>query len=123
MKEMIYLKALTTIMFLISGIYKLIDPSISMKKLAKCPFVTIQNSKLLMLIIILAGIWELAASIFVYIGNKKQQVYSVYSLALFTVLATLLCHFPPTGFTYYPFISNVTTLGGLLCLAKLIKAS
>ena len=117
------LKILTTIMFFISGIYKLFDPSLSMKKLAKCPFVMIKNQRLLMIIIILAGLWEFVASIGIFIGNKKQQVYSVYLLALFTVLATLLCHFPPVGFTYYPFISNVTTFGGLLCLAELIKAS
>ena len=110
-------------MFLISGIYKLIDPSLSMKKLAKCPFVTLKNSRLLFIIIILAGLWEIIASLAVYFGNKKQQLTGVYSLALFTILATLLCHFPPLGFTYYPFISNVTTLGGLLCLAELIKAS
>lgn len=117
------LKILTTIMFLISGIYKLIDPSLSMKKLAKCPFVTLKNNRLLFIIIILAGLWEIVASLGIYLGNKKQQLTGVYSLALFTILATLLCHFPPVGFTYYPFISNVTTLGGLLCLAELIKAS
>ena len=119
--KMLYLKLLTTIMFLISGIYKLIDPSISMKKLMKCPFVTIKNNRLLMIVILLAGIWEIIASLGVYIGNKQQSTMSVYSLAVFTVLATVLCHFPPVGYTYYPFISNVTTLGGLLCLAELIK--
>ena len=119
--DLLYLQFLTTIMFLISGIYKLFDPLIGMKKLAKCPFVVIKNEKLLMLIVILAGLWELVASVGVYIGNKKQKIMSVYALAVFTILATLLCHFPPTGFTYYPFISNVTTLGGLLCLAKLIE--
>lgn len=117
------LKFLSTIMFLISGIYKLIDPSLSMKKLAKCPFVNVNSDRLLMIIIILAGLWELVSCIAIYMGNKKQQLKGTYSLALFTVLATLLCHFPPVGFTYYPFISNVTTLGGLLCLAELIKAS
>lgn len=117
------LKLLTTIMFLISGIYKLIDPSLSMKKLARCPFITIKNNRLLLIIIILAGLWEIAATVSLYFGNKTQQLNGVYSLAVFTVLATLLCHFPPMGITYYPFISNVTTLGGLLCLAELVKAS
>lgn len=123
MKELFLVKILTTIMFLISGIYKIIDPTLSMKKLANCKLVNLQNSKFLLAIIILAGLWEIIASTFIYIGSKKQQVNGCYALAVFTVLATLLCHFPPVGFTYYPFISNVTTLGGLLCLAKLIKTS
>tara|TARA_B110000977_G_C11087840_1_gene495465 strand:- start:1969 stop:2313 length:345 start_codon:yes stop_codon:yes gene_type:complete len=107
-------------MFLLSGIYKLIDPSLSMRKLAECPFVGIKNNKLLIIIIIIAGLWEIIASLAVYFGNKRQNVLGIYSLVVFTILATLLCHFPPMGFKYYAFISNITTLGGLLCLAKLI---
>lgn len=42
---------------------------------------------------------------------------SALYLAAFTVLATVLYHWPPTGKTYYPFISNVTAIGGLLLLA------
>ena len=117
---MIVLKLLTTIMFLISGVYKIVDPSISMKKLSKCKIVNVK-SNILFYVIILAGIWEIVASILIYAGRKQQQIFGCYALATFTVLATLLCHFPPVGFTYYPFISNVTTFGGLLCLAQLIK--
>ena len=114
------LQILTTIMFLISGIYKIIDPSLGMKKLAKCPCIMTKNENLLMIIVFIAGIWEIIASLSIYVGNKKQKLIGIYALVLFTVLATLLCHFPPVGFKYYPFISNVTTIGGLLCLAELI---
>ena len=115
------LKLLTTIMFLISGMYKLYDPSLGMKKLSNCSLFPFDNQKILMIIIIMAALWEIVASLMVYYGTKKESVMGCYLLAIFTVLATLLCHFPPYGMTYYPFISNVTALGGLLCLAALIK--
>ena len=76
--NMFLLKVLTTIMFLISGIYKIFDPSLSMKKLAKCPFVTINDNRILMLIIFLAGVWEIVASIGVFYGSKQNKVLSVY---------------------------------------------
>lgn len=53
---------------------------------------------------------------------KKWGSYSALYLAAFTALATLVYHWPPTGKTYYPFISNVTAIGGLLLLAKVLSA-
>mgnify|MGYP004412869207 CR=1 FL=1 len=115
------LKMITTIMFAISGFYKLYDPSIGMRKLSGCNPSLFKNQTFLYLIVLLAGIWELLACLGIYFGSKNQQLYGIYSLILFTILATLLCHFPPVKHVYYPFISNVTTIGGLLCLAKLIN--
>ena len=43
--------------------------------------------------------------------------YSCVSLAAFTVLATLIYHFPPSGAEYYAFIKNVTATGSLLLLS------
>ena len=119
--EIKYLELLTTVMFLISGVYKLIDPSLSMKKLAKCQSFFAKHENILKITIILAGLWEIIACLRIYYGSKKDKIQSLYSLVLFTILATLLCHFPPFGYTYYPFISNVTTAGGLLSLIELIK--
>lgn len=51
-------------------------------------------------------------------ARSGYGAWAAYALVAFTVLATLLYHFPPTGATYYPFISNVTAVGGLLLLAK-----
>jgi uncharacterized membrane protein YphA (DoxX/SURF4 family) len=60
----------------------------------------------------------------VYTKNKKYNKYAYYSiiaLILFTILATLLYHFPPTGKNYYSFISNVALIGGLLLLTEKFK--
>ena len=43
--------------------------------------------------------------------------YSSVSLAVFTVLATLIYHFPPSGAEYYAFIKNLTATGSLLLLS------
>lgn len=53
--------------------------------------------------------------------GKDLAIRSLQLLALFTVAATLLYHFPATGKQWYPFISNVTTLGALLLLHRYLQ--
>jgi len=58
------------------------------------------------------------------IYDKKYKMYGAYAslvLAFFTVCATYLYNFPPYGEHYHPFISNVTTVGGLFLLAHNLK--
>jgi len=45
--------------------------------------------------------------------------YSSVGLAIFTVLATLIYHFPPSGGQYYPFMKNLTATGSLMLLSTL----
>lgn len=45
--------------------------------------------------------------------------YSSVGLAVFTVLATLIYHFPPLGGQYYAFIKNLTATGSLMLLSTL----
>lgn len=49
--------------------------------------------------------------------NKENDALGFYAsslLIVFTVLATLLYHFPPTiSVKYYPFMSNLSLIGGL----------
>tara|TARA_A100001015_G_C15043818_1_gene741863 strand:+ start:6515 stop:6877 length:363 start_codon:yes stop_codon:yes gene_type:complete len=51
-----------------------------------------------------------------YKENYELTKLACYILLIFTILATLIYHFPPTGTTYYPFISNVTTCGAILLI-------
>jgi len=58
------------------------------------------------------------------IYNKKYNIYGTIACLLlikFTILATYLYHFPPSDKEYYPFMSNVTTIGGLSLLAYVLK--
>lgn len=104
------------IMFFLSGIDKMINfNKISIGFATKFPMnIPIQ---LAYLSIIIAIIIELVAPILINVGlikkNKRLVVYSTLSLIIFTIAATLLYHFPPTGYQYYPFMSNITTIGGL----------
>ena len=52
-----------------------------------------------------------------HIHTKKYKKYakiSVNLLILFTILATFLFHYPPVGKDYYSFMSNLSTIGGLM---------
>ena len=44
---------------------------------------------------------------------------SSLSLAIFTILATLIYHFPPVGGEYYAFMKNLTATGSLMLLSTL----
>lgn len=107
------------IMFFLSGIDKMINfYKISNEFTKKTPMkIPIQ---LAYMAIIIAIIIELIAPILINVGlikkNKRLVFYSTLSLIVFTVLATLLYHFPPTGYQYYPFMSNLTTIGGLMLI-------
>lgn len=107
------------IMFFLSGINKMINfYKISNEFTTKTPVkIPIQ---LAYMAIIIAIIIELIAPILINVGlikkNKRLVFYSTLSLIVFTVLATLLYHFPPTGYQYYPFMSNLTTIGGLMLI-------
>ena len=43
--------------------------------------------------------------------------YSSVGLAIFTVLATLIYHFPPNGSQFYAFMKNLTAIGSLMLLS------
>jgi uncharacterized membrane protein YphA (DoxX/SURF4 family) len=45
---------------------------------------------------------------------------SITGLALFTIAATYLYHYPPNATNYYSFMSNLSTLGGLMILSYII---
>ena len=54
---------------------------------------------------------------------NSDATTATYSLVLFTILATLIYHFPPYGKNYYPFMSNLTAIGGLLFFSKHLNHS
>ncbi len=50
--------------------------------------------------------------------TNKLGFYSSLLLIIFTILATLIYHFPPTtSAKYYPFMSNLSLIGGLSLMA------
>lgn len=52
---------------------------------------------------------------YMIITNNMYKPHAYTSLILFTIAATLMFHFPPLKpAKYYPFISNMSLLGGLI---------
>ena len=73
--------------------------------------------------IVLVILLEIFAPSLIFYSNfnqkyKKYAKYSIYLLIVFIIFATYLYHFPPLKGQYYPFMSNLSTLGGLLLLTK-----
>ena len=119
-------------MFFASGFHKLMsitETSVGLQKRMVNFGIEFINIDAYKLIIVLAAIWEIVAPIvLVYSGmnitkNKKEGIISSLSLVVYTVLATLIYHFPPVGALYYPFISNLTTIGALLLVAYIFYSS
>ena len=73
------------------------------------------------LTIFLVIVLEILAPITIVYAIYKEKYYdsaiiAAIKLIAFTILATLIYHSPPVGAQYYPFTSNVTTVGGLMLL-------
>lgn len=51
----------------------------------------------------------------------KEAKIATILLILFTIVATLIFHFPPVGAEYYSFMHNVVTIGALLLIYRLLK--
>ena len=117
--EETWLKSILVLMFLLSGIDKLINTRISVERIQKKISL---DDNIAFVVIIAAGIWEILAVMGTFSKNKQIAIKSLYSLVIFTILATLLFYFPvDSRMRYYAFISNVTTIGGLLTMIEFIQ--
>lgn len=77
--------------------------------------------------IIIAGVilLEIVAPIVIVVAVQQNKYkssarYCSIGLAIFTIVATLMYHFPPTGGTYYAFMKNLTATGALLLISKYV---
>jgi len=118
---------LLVFMFLISGVSKIFTFDTVVDGLKQKMLYDI-NSLFYQLIIVMVILLEIIAPIIIIYysitgNNKTEAYYSAISLCIFTVLATLIYHFP--DFSNYkrslPFWANMSLLGGLFLLAKNIK--
>ena len=124
-KIFVTLCVVVTLMFFLSGVDKVLNlhkVSVGLQhRLGKHT-----NLHFYTFIILMAALLEIAAPIFIVYsavtGKQKKMArdMAIY-LMIFTVLATLIYHFPPKGKVYYPFISNVTTIGALGLIAYIFN--
>ena len=68
-------------------------------------------------------LFSVQAIVIIILYSLQTNMYNdlAYSsslgLAVFTVLATLIYHFPPVGGEYYAFMKNLTATGSLMLLS------
>jgi len=123
MKDVTLYSIILTLMYFLSGIKKIISYDKVVKDLEK----KIVNSSIISKMIIgIVIILEIICPILIVTGTimntneyyKRIGIISTYILIWFTMLATYLYHFPPVKRHYYPFMSNVTAIGGLLLMSR-----
>ena len=109
-----------TLLFFISGFRKIKDFMKVVKGFMNKTSIPLLLAKIIISgVILLEIVAPLIISLYSYNANPKLYIYtklSLLGLIVFTILATLLYHFPPFGSNYYSFMSNLSTLGGLLLL-------
>ncbi|MBA45233.1 MAG: hypothetical protein CMB31_01420 [Euryarchaeota archaeon] len=113
---------LFVLMFIISGGNKVLNyksPASEALRFSRKTGISMINSEN---IVFLAGFWELiSAGIIIYsiYYDKTYLKTGVYSLMLFTLLATLI--FYSTPFKYKPFLSNLSVFAGLYLMLKICE--
>ena len=115
-----------TLLFFLSGFHKISGFMDVVKGFVSKTSIPLQLSKLIIVgVILLEIIAPLIIALYAYdypnsTMNKNLPKLSIVALIVFTILATLIYHFPPYGNNYYSFMSNVSTIGGLSALYLLL---
>ena len=111
-----------TLLFFLSGFHKITDFIQVVKEFTNKTKLPFTLSKIIIIgVILLEIIAPLIISIYSYNSNPLLYTYaklSLLGLIVFIILATFMYHFPPVGKNYSSFMSNLSTLGGLLLLYK-----
>ncbi len=102
------------VMFFTSGVDKIANFDKTVRGLIKKVHVHQNISKFAIISAILIEIIAPIAINYGHFYDKDIAALALASLIIFTILATAIYHFPPIGRQYYPFMSNLTTIGGLM---------
>ena len=108
------------LMFMLSGVTKIssFGTSESVRLATKLPESISEFSQV---IVLLVGFFELISSLAVIYGSFYEDpniaIYGIYSLILFTILATLIFYVFPLK--YKPALSNLSIISGLYLMANI----
>ena len=110
------------LMYFIAGVNKFLHFNSTVSGFKKMFFMKKLPGLFYQLAIALVVILEIVAPVIIMYSIQtgtmsKMACFSSIGLAIFTVLATLIYHFPPKGSNYYAFMKNLTATGGLLLLS------
>ena len=126
--EIIFISSVfITLLFFLSGFNKIKEfISVSKGLSSKTRFPLALSKIVIVCVILLEIVGPFIISVYAYTHNpflRGYAILSVLGLLIFTVLATILYHFPPQGPNYYSFMSNLSTIGGLILLLLFIQNS
>lgn len=110
---------LINLLFFLSGFHKIKDFKQVTKGFMDKTKLPLILSKLIIISVILLEIIAPFVISLSALTNSIRKIYTqiaIFSLIGFTILATLIYHFPPYGGNYYSFMSNLSTIGGLMLL-------
>ena len=112
------------IMYILAGINKARNFESTVNGFKKVFFIKNLPKGFYKLTILLVIILEIFAPLTILYSLQTDKYnymanLSSISLAIFTILATLIYHFPPVGSEYYSFMKNLTATGSLLLLSTL----
>lgn len=110
------------LMYFLAGVNKARNFSQTVTGLKNMFFLKNLPNLFYQLVIFLVIILETVAPIVILYSlqnnsHRNLAFYSSVGLAIFTVLATLIYHFPPSGGQYYPFMKNLTATGSLMLIS------
>ena len=109
-----------TLLFFVSGFEKIKDFMKVVKGFMNKTALPLPLAKIIIgCVIVLEIVAPFIISLYSYNSNPQLYTYAklcLLALIVFIILATFLYHFPPFGSNYYSFMSNLSTLGGLLLL-------
>lgn len=113
---------LILLMYFLAGISKVMNFSETVKGFENMFFIKNLPTIFYNLAIICVVLLEIFAPIMIMFSLytntfSEYAYYSSIGLAIFTILATLIYHFPPNGSQYYTFMKNLTATGSLMLLS------
>mgnify|MGYP001184249894 FL=1 len=120
--ELLIYSSMILLMYFIAGVNKFLHFNATVNGFKKMFFMKKLPSLFYQLAIALVVVLEIVAPVIILYSIQtgtmsKMACFSSIGLAIFTVLATLIYHFPPKGSNYYAFMKNLTATGGLLLLS------
>lgn len=121
---LVIITSIVNFMFFVSGVDKLVNFTKVVNGLQN-RLGTMMPSFMYQILIVCAIIIEIMCPLVIFYSslmrNKRKDKLGMYAsmmLIVFTVVATLFYHFPPTTSSkYYPFMSNMSLVGGLSLMA------
>ena len=124
--KLLFYAFLILLMYFLSGINKAMNFSATVKGFHNMFF--LKNMPTIFYNFAISGVvlLEILAPIVIMFSlyTNAYTDYAYYSsigLAIFTILATLMYHFPTKGGQYYAFMKNLTATGSLLLLSTFFE--